>query len=155
MIQGISGDFAELDLPLTQLAQSADMVVTGEFGERIGTRKVADGYEMAQLELRVNDVLAGGESGVAPGDLLIFEGWESMITAVPTGEVLFFLTEKDSDVDPPGIYRWYTSRGIWASTERASIDTPLTDPPSESSLYREEIAKMQNLGELIEYVRQP
>ncbi len=143
-------DFAERDLPLEQLVSAAEVVVVGEFGSVIGPREVAEDFELVQLELVVNEVISGD---VAQGDVLVFEGWGDEV-GKPSGEALYFLVEKVSDVDPPGIYTWHTSRGIWADTQRADVDTPIAeDPPSNSDLYSDEIDDAGTLADVIDLVR--
>ena len=112
-----TADFALPDVVLDQLVDDADVTVVGELGEVLGERPLAADAAYVQIELVVLDVITGD---VAPGDVLVFEGWTSEVTAVPEGEMLLFLTEKDSAVDPPGLWVWHTSRGIWAATERAA-----------------------------------
>ena len=66
-----------------------------------------------------------------------------------------FLQEKVSDVDPPGLWIWHTSRGIWAETERAEIDTPIAeDPPDQSDLYSEDISGAGELSDVVSIVEE-
>lgn len=147
-----TADFALPDVVLDQLVDDADVTVVGELGEVLGERPLAADAAYVQIELVVLDVIAGD---VAPGDVLVFEGWTSEVTAVPEGEMLLFLTEKDSAVDPPGLWVWHTSRGIWAATERAAIDTPLADePPASSPLYADDLAGLSSLPEVADLVRE-
>lgn len=147
-----TADFALPDVVLDQLVDDADVTVVGELGEVLGERPLAADAAYVQIELVVLDVITGD---VAPGDVLVFAGWTSEVTAVPEGEMLLFLTEKDSAVDPPGLWVWHTSRGIWAATERAAIDTPLADePPASSPLYADDLAGLSSLPEVADLVRE-
>lgn len=123
-------DFAHPAMPLDELILDADITVVGEFGEIVGERPLAQDYVYVQIELIIREVIAGD---VEVGDVLTFEGSTNEVTEVPQGEMLMFLAEKVSDVDPPGVWIWHTSRGIWTETERDEIDTPIAEsPPVES-----------------------
>lgn len=141
-------DFAYPDMPLDELILDADITVVGEFGDIIGERPLAEDYVYVQIELIIREVIAGD---VETGDILTFEGWTNEITEVPQGEMLMFLQEKVSDVDPPGLWIWHTSRGIWTETERGEIDTPIAEsPPAENPLYSDEVSEATSLADVVE-----
>jgi hypothetical protein len=145
-------DFAHPDVPLDELVVDAELTVVAEFGEVIGERQLAEDFAYVQIELVIREVVAGD---AAAGDVLTFEGWTSEVTEVPTGEMLMFLHEKVSDVDPPGLWVWHTSRGIWAETDRATIDTPIAeDPPVQSNLYRDDIGGASTLSDVVTIVEE-
>lgn len=143
-------DFAHRDVPFDQLLEDADVTVVAAFGEVIGERALAEDYVYVQIELVVREVIDGD---VAVGDVLTFEGWGTEATAVPPGEMLLFLIEKESAVDPPGLWIWHTSRGIWAETDRAAIDTPIADePPGDNPLYASDISGANSLADVVDVV---
>lgn len=144
-------DFAHPDMPLDELILDADITVVGEFGEIVGERPLARDYVYVQIELIIREVIAGD---VEVGDVLTFEGWTNEVTEVPQGEMLMFLAKKVSDVDPPGLWIWHTSRGIWTETERDEIDTPIAEsPPAESPLYSDEVGDATSLADVVETMK--
>lgn len=145
-------DFAYPDAPLGELIADSDLAVVAEFGDVTGERELAEDLAYVQIELIVREVIAGE---VEVGDVLTFEGWTNEITEVPAGEMLMFLREKVSEVDPPGLWIWHTSRGIWAETERAQVDTPIAeDPPDQSDLYSEDISGAESLSDVVAIVEE-
>lgn len=68
---------------------------------------------------------------------------------LPTSEMIVFLRSKAPE--EPGFWRVVNSRGLWTSTDRASLDTPLAElPPDVDRLYEQEPDGVDSVSELAE-----
>lgn len=156
---------AEVYSTLKDLKTAADSVVVGTLGEfSVGRRIQGDAAEdvvtFVTSEVAIERTLAGRDLGssvplefLGPAQPTDAEAMVSQLNAaLPSGEVLMFLRDKGGE--EAGLFRVVNWSGLWAETERASVDTPMTfEPPSDStSRFWEEVRGFESLDALIEYI---
>lgn len=125
------GDVAEDRVYYASLTLKADRVLSGD--ARLSS---------LSIELLLPQVFTDDEFTEAIGELR---------EILPSGRVLVFLREKN---DPdPNIYRPVNTVGLFASTVRSEIDTPLNDDsPEVSGVFDEDLARVRTIDELVDLV---
>jgi hypothetical protein len=150
---------------IADMSLAADSVVTahvtGVEPGRVFQGDVAeDRVYYARVILEVEQDLHGkAETSTIPMELLLpqvfnDDGFEKAIAeldaAIPKDRILVFLREKN---DPdPGVYRPVNSVGLFASTDRSVIDTPLSAEGLTSGLYQDELAGIKTFDDLVALV---
>lgn len=64
---------------------------------------------------------------------------------------MLFLREKRGAAEE-GLIRPVNSRGLWASSERGPLDTPLSEGPPSASVFAAEVAQLDSVADLVDYV---
>lgn len=123
------------------LVALGDFAAKGAFTGTCGQRVVGadpgvpeQGLPLLCLEFTISEVLSGRspDAGVVQVEFPFDASYLDRVE-YPSAESVAFLVEKD---DIPGVYRVVNSHSLWATTNRAVIDQPLTlQPPSADSPY--------------------
>ncbi len=165
---GITGDEAEGFGSLAELAKSADSIVTGAFSPFEVSRVIQgdaaeDQVVYASTQLTVEETIAGA---AAPGDVFKMEfllpvapdSADNVISEInsslPPEPVVVFLRAKQGTGEE-GLFRVVNSLGLWASTDRSAVDTPLAaEPATEEGPYAQELQGVDTVDELIQLLKQ-
>ncbi|SCL67715.1 hypothetical protein [Micromonospora peucetia] len=162
----ISGDEVEPYVPLGSMAQTADATVLARFGKvgkiRTLTAEGNDTVHYVSVDLAVTRELAGkgGLPSVVPLEFMVIPGRGQSIddvagemsAALPKEEMVLFLRAKKG-AGEAGLYRVVNSRGLWASTSRETLDTPLAEKPvKDEAQYKSDLAKVSTIPELANLV---
>lgn len=159
----ITGDEVEGYQNIRDMGSSADAVVLGRLTSLTPSRAVQgdapeDVVTYVAAGLEVSRVLAGrfGERSVpleffiSSGELTVGE-LQRLETALPQGDVVVFLRAKRGDGEA-GLYRTVNSLGLWAASERAALDTPLSEEAPTASVLADEVAGIGSVEEMADYV---
>jgi len=151
---------------IEDMARAADAVVSAQIVS-VGPGRVFQGdtpedrVYYASLGLQVEEQLLGAQvKSPLEVELLLpqvfdDQGFQLAVTElagwVPKGKILVFLREKN---DPdPGVYRPVNSVGLFASTDRADIDTPLSfETPAESGVFQSSLGDIEDIHDLVAFV---
>ncbi|MEU9508540.1 hypothetical protein AB0D32_19955 [Micromonospora sp. NPDC048170] len=162
----ISGDEVEPYVSLDSMAQTADATVLARFGKvgkvRTITAEGNDTVHYVSVELTVTRELAGkgGLPSVVPLEFMVIPGRGQSIDEVtgklsaslPKDDMILFLRAKKGTGET-GLYRVVNSRGLWASTSRDTLDTPLAEEPvKDEAQYKSDLAKVSTIPELANLV---
>ena len=134
----VSGDEVEPYVAFDSMAKTADATVLARFGKvgkiRTLTAEGNDTVHYVSVELAVTRELAGNGSlpSVVPLEFMVIPGRgqsinrvaEEMSASLPKDDMVLFLRAKKGNGEA-GLYRVVNSRGLWASTSRDTLDTPL------------------------------
>lgn len=145
---------------LRQMMAASDAVVVASVQDvSVGRVIHGDGggdVTMIRVDLAVTRVIDGASPEVVP---LEFIGGKPDETAAfvnalreirPVDASVVFLHEKQGEGES-GLYRVANSTGLWTSTSRANLDTPLRDePPLNAGLYADELLGVAELNQLID-----
>lgn len=157
----ITGDEVEGYKSIAEMGEAADAVVVGRFTS-LGLSREVHGdapedvvlYAAAQLE--IGHVFAGriGERSI-PFEFLLggqpaAAEMQALEDALPRGDLIVFLRDKGGR--EAGLYRAVNSVGLWASSDRATLDTPLAEAPPAESVFAGEVAGIASVAEMAEYV---
>ena len=144
---------------LRQMAGGADLVVIGKFTS-FGISRTIQGdvaqdvvvYGKATLTV-TRKVVEEPVATELPVEFLLPYGPEEaelkaaeFAAELPQEEVLVFLRHKGGA--EAGLYRLVNSQGLWTSTERAALDTPLAEEAPTRGQYRGELAGIGSIDEL-------
>lgn len=145
----VYADEAEPFLPLPEMMETADAVVLGTFGETEPRREHLN-VTYLRIELVIDEVI----EGELEEDAVVLEFLaETEPDALPSEQMLVLLRLKDGEPDPADTWRVTNSRGLWTSTARAELDTPLNeDPPAVDPQYADMVEEASNAEELVEIV---
>ena len=171
---------------LTELVSESDAAVLGTFEDLRPNRVVEDAVAKDQLlfavaDLRVEQVLAGRlspETGTVGVEFTVLgpssedarrklrEGADGL----PRGRVVAFLISVDREIErlaaeghnpgrvpeQQGLYILHSSYGIFGTTSRADLDTPLSDVPPASARhpYAPEMASLVSIEQLASRVQE-
>lgn len=160
----IEGEWAEYFPTLSELSQGSDCVVLAEFVSAVHSNTIQgdakeDVVHDAHLELRVLETLHGqppeGNRMLLMVVLPRGSTLEKMRTEVatlnanaPTEPMLVFGRLRAS-----GDYRVVNGDGLWASTSRHPVDTPLNTYPPTSGIYASEIARMSTMEDFVSFIK--
>lgn len=150
---------------LSDMAESADSVVLGRITGFEMTRALQGDaqedvvvYGKATLEIR--EVLAGRDFGrIIPLEFLVPATTEAQAEsaiaelrmALPRQELIVFLRNKGGSESD--FFRATNSVGLWASTMRSQLDTPLAElSPEESKVFDQELAGVDSISDLNELI---
>lgn len=159
----ITGDEAEGYASLTEMSQGADFVVIGKFAPRLSTRTVQgdaaeDKVAYLVTSVEVSRVLAGTLiDPIVPMELLLGHGMPAademakLEEALPDGDMVIFVRAKRGKAEG-GLYRPVNSYGLWASSSRGPLDTPLSEFEPQVSIYQVEIASLASVQAFADYV---
>lgn len=158
----IGGDEVEYYPTLEDMANGADAVVLGRFGGSLPGRTVhGDASEdvVAYLVTRldVSRMLAGHlDTDIVTVEFLVNggptpEGLAWLQENLPDGDIVLFLRGKRGKGEE-GLYRPVSSVGLWASSQRAVLDTPLAESAPTDSVFRPEIANLSSVLDLADYI---
>lgn len=124
-----------------------------------GPRSRLDVVTYVAADLEVSRVLAGSlDSSSIPLEFLLTSGGasggavERMESALPQEDLVVFLHAKRGERET-GLYRAVNSLGLWAASERAVLDTPLSEETPDSSVLAHEVAQFESVEALADYVR--
>jgi hypothetical protein len=160
----VEGDEVEGYDSLKAMAHGADTVAIGRF-RSFGISRTFQGdaaqdtvvYGKATLQVTRHVVGASTAVEVPVEFLLPYAPTEAtrrageFNAALPRGEVLVFLRAKRGT--EAGLYRLVNSQGLWTSTRRAALDTPLTEEaPAQSGQYKNELAGVESINQLADQV---
>lgn len=134
----VIGKFTSFDISRTiQGAVPQDVVVYGK-ATLVVKRKVVE--EPVATELPVEFLLPYGPDEAATKAA-------EFAANLPEEDVLVFLHHKRGAAEA-GLYRLVNSQGLWTSTARAALDTPLAEEAPASGPYKGELAGIGSIDEL-------
>jgi hypothetical protein len=154
----VDGDEVEPFVPIAEMTKSADSVVLATFGRTLPPRVLGgtegDSVTYAVTELKIKSVLAGRQLPETVTIEFLAPGTEVAAALTPPGgEILVFLHEKRGKGEA-GLYRAVNSKGLWATTGRSVLDTPLAEePPTGDQRYVKDISTLNQVGQLADVVR--
>jgi hypothetical protein len=131
------GKFTSFDISRTIRGDAAQDVVVYGKATLVVTRKVVE--EPVATELPVEFLLPYGPDEAAAKAA-------EFAADLPKEEVLVFLRHKGGA--EAGLYRVVNSQGLWTTTARAALDTPLAEEAPESGPYKGELAGISSIDEL-------
>jgi hypothetical protein len=133
----VIGKFTSFDISRTVRGDAAQDVVVYGKATLVVTRKVVE--EPVATELPVEFLLPYGPDEAATKAA-------EFAADLPKEEVLVFLRHKGGA--EAGLYRLVNSLGLWTSTARAALDTPLAEEAPASGPYKGELAGIGSIDEL-------
>lgn len=157
----IEADEVEYYATIGEMGRSADAVAIGKLVGFDKERTVQGDapedvitYVVASFE--VSQVVAGKLSdAVIPLEFLVTHGSANvdLESALPEGDLVVFLREKRGSGEG-GLYRAVNSLGLWTSSSRAPVDTPLAPESPADSIFADEVRSLDSLTEFASYVGQ-
>lgn len=155
-----TSDFATLK----EMLIASDAVVVARvsgvsLGRTIQGDSTDDAVIYAQIELEVEQLIAGSSPRSIPIEFLVGPTPEqaaadikSLRESLPSELAVVFLHEKRGKGES-GLYRVVNSAGLWTTTARSDLDTPLRDDaPDVSRLFVAELKAVGTLDGLIDLV---
>ncbi|MEE9391270.1 MAG: hypothetical protein V3W41_02065 [Planctomycetota bacterium] len=134
----VMGDEVEGYESLTAMAESADLVVSGQFSSFKHSRTILGEYDdvvvYGMADLKVNEVLRGNSDiESVPVEFLIPYSEElapaaldALSKSLTRNDVVLFLREKEGD-DEVGLYRLVNYTGLWIDDKEGGVRAPLSD----------------------------
>lgn len=156
----VDAEWVEYHPSLAEMAESADLValasVVGLQIHEVRGNASDDVFQEGRLTLKLDEVLRGEDApsttlALVAAHTLGASDSTTLNSLLPLDSVLVLLRRRGNE---PGVYNLVNGYGLWAQTERAEVDCPITpDLVDGVCLYRDELAAVGSVRALAEQLR--